>query len=245
MLAWVFSKDARLTCQSESCVGRIVQGVPLDLEMSKAQNDQSLWQMCGTSPDSPAVFKIVAKIDAIGQGQPDAAAVNVLVWDAQACVNDGEQAWKQFAAAIAGLTKTKSNPQASLPGASESVPPGSGPLSFYGDIGNGVGNQNPLVAHPSTLMLTEDGSVALVHLHWSDWGKGIARATGVWSASDCTPSCAAGKLTKSQAHLTLWNPGLVDGHWVYRCFQVDPQHPKRDIADRACISGDEYDPLPK
>lgn len=197
MLAWVFSKDLRLTCQSESCVGPIAQGVPLNLGMSKPQDDQSLWQICGTSPGSPAVFKIVAKIEAIGQGQPDAVAVKVWLWDAQACVNDGEQAWNQFAAAIASLTKPKPKPQASLPGASESVPPGSGPLSFYGDIGNIVGNQNPLVAQPSSLMLTEDGSVRLVHLHWSDWGKGIARATGDWSASDCTPSCAQGKLTTS------------------------------------------------
>jgi hypothetical protein len=244
MLAWIFSKDSRLTCQSESCVGPIAQGVPLNLGMSKSQYDQSLSQICGTSADSPAVFKIVAKIEAIGQGQPDAVAVKVWLWDAQACVNDGEQAWNQFAAAIASLTKPK--PQASLPGASESVPPGSGPLSFYGDIGNSISHQNvPLLSRPSSLMLTEDGSVELVHLHWSDWGKGIARATGAWSASDCTPSCAAGKVTTSPARLTLWSPGLVGGHWVYRCFQIDPQHPKRDSLDRACIRGDGYDSLPK
>jgi len=53
--------------------------------------------------------------------------------------------------------------------------------------------------------------------------------------SNCTPSCATGKLTQRPARLTLSSPGLVGGHRVYRCFQIFPPHPRRDIADRACI----------
>ena len=243
VLAWIFNKDSRLSCQSRTCVGRMIQGEAMNLGESKPQYDQFLRQMCGTSAGSPAVFKIVATIDASGKGKTTADGVTVSMWDAQACVDDGDQVFNQFNAAVAQLTKPK--PQASLPGASESVPPGSGPLSFYGDIGNGIGNQSSTLVRPSRLLLTEDGSVALLHLQWSDWGKGIARATGVWSASSCTPNCAAGKPTTSPARLTLWSPGLVSGHWVYRCFQIDPRHPKRDIYDRACIQGDGYNSLPK
>lgn len=114
---------------------------------------------------------------------------------------------------------------------------GGGPVGFYGDIGNAVGSQKPLMSPPSTLLLTEDGSVALVHLRWHGWGTGVAQASGVWSASNCTPSCATGKLTKSPARLTLSSPGMVNGHHVYRCFQVEPPHKARDIADHACLRG--------
>lgn len=111
-------------------------------------------------------------------------------------------------------------------------------IAFYGDIGNAVNSayrKNPLLVRPSMLLLTEDGSVALIHLRWSGWGTSIARATGVWSASDCTPSCATGKRTQRPARLTLSSPGRVVGHRVYRCFRITPPHPRRDIADRACI----------
>ncbi len=111
-------------------------------------------------------------------------------------------------------------------------------IAFYGDIGNAVNSayrKNPLLVRPSMLLLTEDGSVALIHLRWSGWGTSVARATGVWSASNCTPSCATGKRTQRPARLTLSSPGLVVGQWVYRCFQTTPPHPRRDIADHACI----------
>lgn len=98
--------------------------------------------------------------------------------------------------------------------------PGAGRIAFYGDIGNVVSSRNPLLVRPSLLLLAEDGSVALVQLRWIGWGESIAKATGVWSASNCIPSCAAGKLTTRPARLTLSSPGSVEGHRVYRCFQV-------------------------
>lgn len=114
---------------------------------------------------------------------------------------------------------------------------GAGRIAFYGGILDIINSQNPLLVRPSTLLLTEDGSVALVHLRWHGWGTSIARATGIWSASSCTPSCATGELTNRPARLTLSRPGLVAGHLVYRCFQISPPHPKRDVEDHACING--------
>lgn len=93
-------------------------------------------------------------------------------------------------------------------------------IDFYGDVGNVVSSRNPLLVRPDTLLLAEDGSTALVHLRWVGWGTRIARGTGTWSASDCTPSCATGKRTTAPAHLTLYSPGCVKGHQVYRCFRV-------------------------
>jgi len=105
---------------------------------------------------------------------------------------------------------------------------GAGQISFYGDIGNVIGSQNPLLVRPSTLLLAEDGSVALVHLRWSGWGTSVASATGLWSASSCTPSCADGKRKTSPVRLTLSSPGRVLGHTVYRCLKWTRSHPKRD-----------------
>ena len=110
----------------------------------------------------------------------------------------------------------------------------SGQISFYSDLGN-MANTSSLVVHPATLMLVEDGSVALVNLKWSGWGTSVAHAAGVWSASNGIPSQATGKRTTSPARLTLSSPGLVLGHSVYRCYQIDPPHPRRDIADHACM----------
>lgn len=113
--------------------------------------------------------------------------------------------------------------------------PGAAAIGFYGDIGNVINSRNPLLVRPATLLLTEDGSVALAHLRWSGWGTSIARAVGVWRASDCMPSCAAGKLITHPARLILSRPGLVGGQHVYRCFRIEPAHPRRDIEDHACI----------
>jgi hypothetical protein len=94
------------------------------------------------------------------------------------------------------------------------------PIGFYGDLGNIVSHRSSLLVRPTMLLLTEDGSLALVHLRWIDWGETLARASGHWSASDCTPSCATGKRTSGPARVTLYRPGPVLGHRVYRCFQV-------------------------
>ena len=112
---------------------------------------------------------------------------------------------------------------------------GAGRIAFYGGILDIINSRNPLLVRPSSLLLTEDGSVALVHLRWRGWGTSVARASGVWSASSCTPSCATGKLTNRPTRLTLSSPGLVGAHLVYRCFQISPPHPKRDVEDHACI----------
>lgn len=96
-------------------------------------------------------------------------------------------------------------------------------IAFYGEIGNIINSQNPLLVRPATLLLAEDGCLALVQLHGIGWGKRIVRASGIFLASDCTPSCTTGKLT-GPARLTLSSPGWVAGHRMYRCFRVTAAH---------------------
>ena len=134
-----------------------------------------------------------------------------------------------LAASLAGMV---ARPELPAVAAAQDQP--SGQISFYSDLGN-MANKSSLVVRPSTLMLVEDGSVALIHLQWSGWGTSVAHSTGIWSASNGFPSQATGKRTTSPARLKLSSPGLVLGHRVYRCYQIYPPHPRRDIADHACM----------
>jgi hypothetical protein len=103
-------------------------------------------------------------------------------------------------------------------------------LSVYGDIGNPAGSSNPLLVHPAQFLLTEDGSWALIDLHWSGWNTKAASATGFSYASDCSPSCVAGAWLSTPARITLSSPGIVLGHDVYRCLAVTvAAFPRSDV----------------
>lgn len=125
-----------------------------------------------------------------------------------------------------------------------------GRVFFYGDIGSAVNSpyqRNPLLVRPRTIYLTEDGSVALTDLRWSDWGSSVARAVGLWSASNCTPNCASGKRTTMTAHFTLSSPARLFGHRVYRCFSLHVSNqPRADV--RECLEPQDglyiYTPAP-
>lgn len=123
------------------------------------------------------------------------------------------------------------------PAASPALKPAAGGDFFYGDIGSAINSpyrRNPLLVRPPTVFLTEDGSVALTGLRWTGWGSPVARAGGIWSASDCTPSCASGKRTTLTAHFALSSPVWLFGHKVYRCFTLQvPDHPRADM--RECL----------
>lgn len=137
----------------------------------------------------------------------------------------------QFAAAQ--TTTPQSKPAATLLGTGPQLGV-SGQISFYGDIGSVMGSQNPLLVHPSRIFLAEDGSISLDQLHWKGWGLSVARATGIRSASTCMPNCATGKRLQSAARFTLWSPGRVLGHEVYRCFSLTIRSlPK--LSDKECI----------
>lgn len=128
-----------------------------------------------------------------------------------------------------------SGPSAAAAGARSSERSTSGRIYFYGDLGNPVNSpymKNPLLFRPGGFPLFEDGSWTLGKLHWRGWGSPVARATGISSSSNCTPSCATGKRTNVPAKLTLSSPGRISGHLVYRCYRLTiPSHPQSDQHD--------------
>src|SRR5271167_1448599 len=81
------------------------------------------------------------------------------------------------------------------------------PVYFWGNTAatlRGPG-QAPLppVKKPSTIILFNDGSWALIHLHWTGWGTSVARGTGLSSASNGIPNMAQGKRIITPASITL------------------------------------------
>jgi hypothetical protein len=89
------------------------------------------------------------------------------------------------------------------------------PLSGVGNVWHG----RPQV-RPSTWLMFADGSWALERLKWTGWGTKVAHATGISSASNGIPNNEDGKRIKKRATVTLWSPGRVLGHRVYRCFEL-------------------------
>ena len=99
------------------------------------------------------------------------------------------------------------------------------PLSGVGNVWHG----KPQVK-PSTWLMFADGSWVLEKLRWTDWGTKVAHATGISSASNGIPNQAQGKRIKKKAKVTLWHPGTVLGHRVYRCFALTlPKQPNRMV----------------
>jgi hypothetical protein len=89
------------------------------------------------------------------------------------------------------------------------------PLSGVGNVWHG----RPQVK-PSTWLMFADGSWVIEKLRWTGWGGKVAHAAGISSASNGIPNEAQGKRIKKKATVTLWNPGKVLGHRVYRCFAL-------------------------
>lgn len=110
-------------------------------------------------------------------------------------------------------------------------------IFFYSNIGGlltSASREQSFLIRPHTLFLTEDGSEALIRLHWRHWGRARAQGTGLLSTSNCTPSCATGARSAFAARIALSQPGEVFGRTVYQCFHVTvSDHPRKRM--RECL----------
>ena len=79
-----------------------------------------------------------------------------------------------------------------------------------------VSNCGGLSVKPTGLVLScADADTALETLKWTSWGSSKARATGIFSENDCSPTCAAGMFHRYKAVVTLSAPKTVKGTKVF------------------------------
>jgi hypothetical protein len=60
----------------------------------------------------------------------------------------------------------------------------------------------------------------LYHLHWQSWTATEASATGRSWLNTCDPNCLALNWSKRPATVTLSEPGLFDGHLVFKSIRI-------------------------
>jgi hypothetical protein len=76
-----------------------------------------------------------------------------------------------------------------------------------------VDNQKQVTPH--TLFLTGDGTLDVVKVSWSTWGRGPAIGTGTAEFHGCTPNCAAGKQHTAQVAVRLSDLTSCKGRRYY------------------------------
>jgi hypothetical protein len=90
---------------------------------------------------------------------------------------------------FAGMLTAAAAPVAALPGH-----PSTGPR-LVACAGSTV---RPSVYSP----ICNDGEWSVVAVHWSSWGGGTARGSGLFLVHDCAPNCGQGKVTLYPVDLT-------------------------------------------
>jgi hypothetical protein len=103
-----------------------------------------------------------------------------------------------------------------------------------------VGNCTKSQVAPSSIILAcADANTVLTKLHWTTFGGATARASGSYTANDCTPNCAAGKFHANPITLTLSGAkACPDGHDDYRhaAWKWSASAPKGSVATTFTLS---------
>jgi len=84
-----------------------------------------------------------------------------------------------------------------------------GTVRFEGAIIQG----NPV--KPSTLWLSADGTLVVLHMRWSSWGGPIATGKGTAEYHGCTPSCGAAPIHHERVTVHLSNLRVCRGQAYY------------------------------
>lgn len=74
---------------------------------------------------------------------------------------------------------------------------------------------------PSTFTIAcGDGNSYLTKLKWTAWGASAAAASGIYTANNCDPYCAAGRFVSSKAAVTLSKPKNFKGRRYFTNLHV-------------------------
>ena len=62
----------------------------------------------------------------------------------------------------------------------------------------------------------------LNHISWSSWDTSSATGTATHSINNCTPTCVQGTFTSFPVDVTLSNPGIMNGAYLFRNISTVP-----------------------
>jgi hypothetical protein len=83
------------------------------------------------------------------------------------------------------------------------------------------------VYRPGTLFF--GAHEVITDVHWSYWGKKLARATGTYQVNSCIPDCADGTITPTPANIVLTGRVRCGNRFVFRRLKVFFSGHKRSI----------------
>ena len=74
---------------------------------------------------------------------------------------------------------------------------------------------------PDTLTIyCADFGVNVNHIKWSKWAQSGAIGSGQYSANNCTPNCASGKVISTKVKLTLGASKLVKSEYIMNALNI-------------------------
>ncbi len=74
---------------------------------------------------------------------------------------------------------------------------------------------------PDTLTIyCADAGVNVNHIKWTKWSQSGAIGTGQYSANNCTPNCASGKIISTNVKLTLNTSKLIKSEYVMNTLNI-------------------------
>ena len=65
-----------------------------------------------------------------------------------------------------------------------------------------------------------DFGVNVNHIKWTKWAQSGATGTGQYSANNCTPNCASGKIISTNVKLTLNTSKLIKSEYVMNTLNI-------------------------
>jgi hypothetical protein len=84
-----------------------------------------------------------------------------------------------------------------------------GSVRFQGAVNQGH------AVRPSTLWLSADGSLVVLHMRWSGWGGSVAAGSGDADYHGCSPNCAQAPVHHAAVTVHLWQVLTCGGQRYY------------------------------
>lgn len=112
IIGWDFGQKKLVICKTQDCMGGHFTGVSNVFSSGTSLDKYELLTPCGVTASGPNIFRIHAKIDASQSAKTEVSGVTVSIWDTAICLNDGQEAKKQLAAAAITYWKATYKPPA-------------------------------------------------------------------------------------------------------------------------------------